>query len=560
MPRSEQLIHGPQDHTGDIQRIGFTIDKLLQRADELPGGEHTRKLALTERALKTARETDLQHYVLDCNWRLAEIYAAHNDVRSSGKHLQACCDAAEAGQRHALFESVGFWRTVGRYHFQLGDFLTALEFFRRAETVCTASERRTEVYVLVLNDFGGVYTQIADFPLAIRYFAEARELAETLGDEAAVARTTSNTATVFALLSEWPRAIELYEQALDLRRRIGDMSGQISTLGNLATAYVNQHNWKQALMHIDKAEALQRQYAPHRPNPRLLYVRGQIYTHQRNISKAGPMLRKSLQDFRRVGNTHMAMRVECDIAAFLIANKRPDAALKLLYKAVDIIKRIGDKYQLYQLYFEIARALVEKSDSEAALEYMRLALELKDEMFGSERTRALMRIEAHIIMRRSNADHAVMRRKLDQSHEEIEKLQGQVKQAIASLNSKNRALDKIQREIQQLLRASRPGKKTLLEILAFISSNRDIGQSIQHIDQLLQHSQGEKLSQLAQHCPELSSAELQICSLVLGGMMSKEIAAYLSISPRTVESHRGRIRRKLRLDTGADLMTHLAAV
>ncbi len=560
MTRSEQLIRSPRDHSGEIQRIGFTIDKLLQRADELPGDEHKRKLALIERALRTAQEHGLQKSIIDCKWRMAEYHAEQRDFRRAGTYLRECCDAAESGQRHPLFESIDFWRTVGRQHFQLGDFLTALEFFRRAEELCTASIRRTETYTLVLNDFGGVYVQISDFPLAMDYFAQARELAEALGDEAMVARATSNTASVFALLSEWPRAIELYEQALELRRRIGDVSGQISTLGNLATAYINHHEWDQALTHINMAEALHNSLMPQQLNSRLLYVRGQIYTHQNKTGEAGPYLRQCLREFRRMGNTHMAMRVECDIAVLLKAGGRFHAALNLLNKTAPVLQQIGDRMQLYHLYFEIAQLHVEMGDAQAALEHMRRALDLKDEMFGSERARALMRIEAQIIMRRSNADHSAMRRKLEQSREEIESLTEQIKQAIASLNSRNRALDKIQREIQRLLRSSRPGKKTLLEILEFISSNRDIEQNIQHINQLLQNSQGERLSLLAQRCPELSSSELQICSLILGGMTSKEVATYLSLSPRTVESHRGRIRRKMGLETGEDLMTHLAAV
>ncbi len=45
----------------------------------------------------------------------------------------------------------------------------------------------------------------------------------------------------------------------------------------------------------------------------------------------------------------------------------------------------------------------------------------------------------------------------------------------------------------------------------------------------------------------LSPRELEICGLIRGGMASKEIAAFLSISDATVERHRNTIRRKLGL-------------
>ena len=44
---------------------------------------------------------------------------------------------------------------------------------------------------------------------------------------------------------------------------------------------------------------------------------------------------------------------------------------------------------------------------------------------------------------------------------------------------------------------------------------------------------------------ELTERELEVARLVAGGMRNKEIAAALSLSARTVESHVERIRRKL---------------
>lgn len=51
----------------------------------------------------------------------------------------------------------------------------------------------------------------------------------------------------------------------------------------------------------------------------------------------------------------------------------------------------------------------------------------------------------------------------------------------------------------------------------------------------------------------LSSRELEVMKLIASGFTNSEIAAELTVSPRTVESHRASIQRKLTVRTRADL-------
>ena len=46
---------------------------------------------------------------------------------------------------------------------------------------------------------------------------------------------------------------------------------------------------------------------------------------------------------------------------------------------------------------------------------------------------------------------------------------------------------------------------------------------------------------------ELSSKEIEICNMVRSGLSTKEIAETLNLSPRTIDTHRTNIRKKLKL-------------
>lgn len=54
----------------------------------------------------------------------------------------------------------------------------------------------------------------------------------------------------------------------------------------------------------------------------------------------------------------------------------------------------------------------------------------------------------------------------------------------------------------------------------------------------------------------LTDRELEVFELIGSGLATREIAARLHISPKTVDSHREHIKQKLQLDTAADLARH----
>ena len=51
--------------------------------------------------------------------------------------------------------------------------------------------------------------------------------------------------------------------------------------------------------------------------------------------------------------------------------------------------------------------------------------------------------------------------------------------------------------------------------------------------------------ELSRKMHRLTQKEIELCSMIKQGLTSKEIGAMLNISPRTVETHRTHIRKKL---------------
>jgi len=72
----------------------------------------------------------------------------------------------------------------------------------------------------------------------------------------------------------------------------------------------------------------------------------------------------------------------------------------------------------------------------------------------------------------------------------------------------------------------------------------------------LRRNIGERRAEEGGQSSRLSTRELQVISLIGQGLGTREIAANLSLSVKTVETHRLTIKRKLALDTNAQLVQY----
>jgi PAS domain S-box-containing protein len=157
-----------------------------------------------------------------------------------------------------------------------------------------------------------------------------------------------------------------------------------------------------------------------------------------------------------------------------------------------------------------------------------------------------------------------------------ENLEGRIEERTRELRANSEALDGANTALRVLLNRTTADKeeienKVLTNIRELVlPSLKNLKNShlneiqLSHLDVLelnLKDVASPFLHHLTMSHLKFTPSEIQIANLIKQGKSTKDIAAYLNLSPKTISAHRNNIRKKLGLDNKrANLKTHLLSI
>ncbi len=204
--------------------------------------------------------------------------------------------------------------------------------------------------------------------------------------------------------------------------------------------------------------------------------------------------------------------------------------------------------------------ITDRKEAEEALQKAHDILEREVEDRTQELTTAIKQMKKEI-KERKRAE-----KELRQSEEKLRRSQTKLQKQALALEQKNIALREIIAQIEIEKRKIKEDIATNVDtVLSPILEGLKNGKTSQKYVQLLEHHLKGLASSFGSRVKEnstrLTPREIEICSMIRGGLKSKDISRLLSISNQTVEKHRKNIRRKFGiLNRGINLIAFLRAL
>jgi tetratricopeptide (TPR) repeat protein/DNA-binding CsgD family transcriptional regulator len=473
---------------------------------------------------------------------------------------------SHADQARRLFAELGdrahegsCLNAVGVIAFGMARFTEALDALHRARAIFTETGNQQSL-ASACNNTGMVYQELGRFPEALAAYLEALRINEELGDEAQAAVNIGNVGNVYYYLGDGARSFEYDLRALEVARRRGDAYSIAHRLENISSNYKARGEHDAALEALNEALGIFRRLQEKRYEASTLVKLGMLYELRDEPERALEQFEQAAGIAESIGRHDLLVNAQLRIGMIHSRRGSHQAAITVLRQGLANAKETAMLKLESELLLILAGALDAVGEHAEAFRHMRQHALHLETLYGEERQRAVAETQARFDVERAEREREVFRLRSEHLEEMMELRSSQLTSMAMRLVRKNAFLQKLRKDTLQLA-ARNPASKDLLDtLLRAIIENTHGDDEWERFEQEFQRIHHDFLKMLSQRCPLLTPAELKVCAMLKINLSNKEMANLLSVSLRSIESHRYSIRKKLGLPSDINLTAYLIAL
>lgn len=535
----------------------YRIDAALALSAELRHNKPGMALAYARTACELARRADKTDAVAAALCAEGECHIVSSDYAAAALCFTEAIDLYtllhnEEEKHRAMYYLATVHERTSHYREALHILSICLNYWQNRED-------GRDHCVQILNSMGIIYKHLDDFATALQHYMQCLHL---LGEEESLrsAKTLLNIGNVYVHNHETARAVEYYERAQAIGIRIGDNYLLCSVLVNLANASFAQKEYERALRYYAQALETAGKYGAEM-RLAILNGMGDVYMATEELVRALDVLYEAASLAEETGVRRRQVQALGSIGSVLCRMGEPERAIGVLKQSLAIAEEAGLMYHLYHIHKFLSVAYEQSGDVPQAYEYYKRYSELREEVMNADKQKALAEMQTRFDVERVAQQNEIYRLRTQQLEHDLSNRSNELAALILRLTEKNSFLQTMRGEIlRHRSTAGKGSEKLMAKLLSLIDSNVDAEATWAAFEQQFNQIHHDFLHKLSERCPRLTTTELRICSLLKIQLASKDIANLLSLSPRTVESHRYNIRKKLQLDTPENLSPFLSSL
>jgi DNA-binding CsgD family transcriptional regulator len=236
-------------------------------------------------------------------------------------------------------------------------------------------------------------------------------------------------------------------------------------------------------------------------------------------------------------------------------------ALRHFTEAMRLAREFGQRREESNLALLMAASHEALENLPRALDHYKLHLAIRNELDEDGARRAIARMQSRLEVERAEREHELLLRRSEQLRRERDVKEQELAAISLHLVQKSAFLDQLTTKVKVL--ATHPGTETrrlARGILNDLAAQSMAGENWRRFERQLEALHPAYLRALTTEFSGLTPAEIRVCCLLRLNLPTKDIAAILGASVRTIESHRRYIRHKLRLPAGTNLSLYLATL
>lgn len=488
-------------------------------------------------------------------------------------------------------------QNIGLCHVRMGKLEGALAAYKRSEELFRKTSDDANRALVLINM--AVVNSTAGNPLrAFDCYSEALALLEARNDEHGIAVVSGNVGQMFIGMGDNDKGLQWMERCLDMHRKIENPRGvgfalrEIGLLHqNIGRSAIAVQHFRQALSIYHDTNDAAGQAEVHALLAELNRLEGRTgvaMDHCLQAQKLFDALQDNVNGARcygiaagidaDAGDTHAAL--ENSKKAIVLCERTDNHALKAEYlveyarklvstsgerdhvKALNAALRIADEHELHRtasVVHDMLSAHHERaSDLKKALKHARLAdrhRAVHEQQLASKQVQDL---KYRVDIARVERDRELMRQQSEQYRTQLDAKSKELNTSALALAQKNEVISSLKQRLQSAARAGTSDTQGLMrDLLRTIEEHLRGDKQMEGVTKQLSDFHQDFIAKLSAEFADLTPTELKICSLLKLNLNTKEIADFLCVSFKSVEVYRARIRKKLRLKEGDNLVAFI---
>lgn len=456
-----------------------------------------------------------------------------------------------------------------------GLYSKAIDHYNAAKAIYKEQSNDKELGQL-LNDLGEVYYYAKNLKLSLDEFEAALKLNKQINDSLGMAEAYTQIGHYYEKEQTYLKALTYQQRAKEIYKSYNDSIGLAKVHLNIGSIYEDQADYELAFIHFQQAYDYNRCGDNRKVQVDILNNLGDIFRKTARFYQANLYMNRALNIAIQLGDQRQIQNSLKDLAKNYADQQVYDSAFFILDTVLDLYKtmylesntqQIAGIQTLYDLHekeyeFDLLKKESELSASRKSLLYITLIalLILVLVIFFSYRFRIKKNQELYL------SEQRLIQTKLSNAQEHETELE--VKIAAQNKALTTYALQTVQdkKVIKDLAASVEHVKnnikdsdleKVLQQSLLDLKSALNQDNYWEDFKMFFEQVHPNFLKQLLLLAPNISSAEKRLCTLLKLNMRSKDIATVMRISPDSVRIARYRLRKKLPIEQGDDLVGFL---
>jgi tetratricopeptide (TPR) repeat protein len=535
-------------------------------------------------AVDEARKSGNDELLAMSVWRLGASSRALGKMQEA---ITACEEALEIA-REGKFDSIyeGVKNSLGVVYQQQGNFEKALELYEESLRI---AEKAADVksQASTTSNIGLLYVFKNDFRSAFKSYHRALQLYNEIG-EATPLNLLINIAQLYIITGNYKESLDYLFKALPVARQQNNAQVEASVLISIIDVHYQFGQLEQAMAYIPETLALTEQACSHLSQIENFITLSRVYADAGEYDAAGMYIDRAAAlvaasdhgqmecevIFMKGYLHHVQQQYHHAIALYsqaigmfgaheIVAKNRIDmwlhrarayetigengAALEDLQSALKTAEEIDTATDITQLYEHIARIHERTDNVPLALDFYKKYSERKirqlSEAAWYETQNLLLRFETE----KAQQQAELLRLRNESLLKDSELQQQELKMLGRFFVQTSEIMQNVRQQVELLKAqtAEETTRQSANKLLKYVKTTLAETENHRTFEHTFEKTHGAFLQQLAADFPALTQAEMRVSALLKTGLNTKEIASTLNLSTRTVEEHRGNIRRKI---------------